>query len=115
MALSPWSSSDLYRGPAALSPGAIRRKTGQDGLPHGVSLTVFRSLGELNGENRGKNPENTGENVLEPVVGIEPTTYGLRIQSSIRANNKFKIRKFTLELGFSSVWVEEPLWCQDTI
>ena len=70
MALSPWSSSDLYRGPAALSPGAIRRKTGQDGLPHGVSLTVFRSLGELNGENRGKNPENTGENELEPVVGI---------------------------------------------
>ena len=61
-------------GPSALSPGAIRRKTGQDGLPHGSSswvfLTVFRSLGELNGENRGKNPENTGENELEPVVGI---------------------------------------------
>ena len=115
MALSPWSSSDLFRGPAALSPGAIRRKTWQYGLSHVDPLTVFRSLGELNGENRGKNPVNAGENVLEPVVGIEPTTYGLRIQSSIRANHKFSINKFTLGLGFSRVMVDEPLGCQDTI
>ena len=82
MALSPWSSSDLFRGPAALSPGAIRRKTWQYGLSHVDPLTVFRSLGELNGENRGKNPVNAGENELEPVVGIEPTTYGLRNRCS---------------------------------
>ena len=102
MALSPWSSSDLYRGPAALSPGAIRRKTGQDGLPHGVSLTVFRSLGELNGEKRGKNPVNAGENVLEPVVGIEPTTYGLRNRCSATELHRLKLNVYRVFVYFGS-------------
>ena len=79
--------------------GAIRRKTGQVGLPHGASLTVFRSHGELNGEHRGKkplkNPANTGENALEPVVGIEPTTYGLRNRCSATELHRRSARRLT--------------------
>ena len=101
-------------GPRSPESGGDTKKTGKVGLPHGVSLTVFRSLGELNGENRGKNPVNAGENVLEPVVGIEPTTYGLRIHSSIRANFGFDLNLLQVKWGFSSGGVGEPLGDQST-
>lgn len=47
-----------------------------------VFLTALRSVRSLEGDETLKNPENTGENALEPVVGIEPTTYGLRNRCS---------------------------------
>jgi hypothetical protein len=47
-------------------------------------------LGFTREDPREENPVNIGFS-LEPVVGIEPTTYGLRIQSSFRANYVFDL------------------------
>ncbi|MFM7816068.1 MAG: hypothetical protein ACKPGI_03770, partial [Verrucomicrobiota bacterium] len=59
-----------------------------------VFLTVwgFKSDGTL------KNPQNTGGNALEPVVGIEPTTYGLR-------NRYFQRRKAVVEALKKAVFI----------
>ena len=55
----------------------------EEGLLTAFLLTVFLTVGGFSALKRVKNPVNTGENVLEPVVGIEPTTYGLRMQSVV--------------------------------
>ena len=60
--------------------GADTRKV-EEGLLTEFLLTVFLTVGDFRGVKPVKNPVNTGENELEPVVGIEPTTYGLRMQS----------------------------------
>jgi len=44
--------------------------------------SVFRSVWGLESKETLKNPVFAGENELEPVVGIEPTTYGLRNRCS---------------------------------
>ena len=55
----------------------------EEGLLTAFLLTVFLTVGVFSALKRVKNLVNTGENVLEPVVGIEPTTYGLRIHKML--------------------------------
>ncbi len=47
-------------------------------MEEGLLTAFLLTVGGFSALKRVKNPVNTGENVLEPVVGIEPTTYGLR-------------------------------------
>ena len=52
----------------------------EESLRPSLFRSVFRSVWGFEGDETLKNLANTGENELEPVVGIEPTTYGLRIR-----------------------------------
>ncbi len=80
----------------------------EESLPAAFLLTVFLTVGVFCGAKPAKNPVNAGENELEPVVGIEPTTYGLRSQSSNRANFDFDLNLPQVKWGFSSGGVGEP-------
>jgi len=42
----------------------------EEGIPAAFLLTVFLTVGDFRGVKPVKNPVNTGENELEPVVGI---------------------------------------------
>ena len=79
-----------------------------------LRLQVYRSVWGFQCDQTLKNPVTAGENELEPVVGIEPTTYGLRSQSSIRANSGFDLNLLQVKWGFSSGGVGEPLGDQST-
>ena len=63
----------------------------EEGLLTAFLLTVFLTVGVFSALKRVKNPVNTGENVLEPVVGIEPTTYGLRNRCSTTELHRLKV------------------------
>ena len=53
-----------------------------------VYRTVFLTIEGYESDQTLKNPLNAGENELEPVVGIEPTTYGLRIRRQFLVHAK---------------------------
>ena len=80
----------------------------EESLCPSLFRSVFRSVWGFEGDETLKNLANTGENELEPVVGIEPTTYGLRIQSSFRANLLSDLNLLSVKWGFSSGGVGEP-------
>ena len=82
MVISPSSLSARLHDPQPCV-GADTRKV-EEGLLTEFLLTVFLTVGLFSGVKPVKNPVNTGENVLEPVVGIEPTTYGLRNRNYVR-------------------------------
>ena len=57
---------------------------------------------------RVKDPTLREERILEPVVGIEPTTYGLRMQSEVFLEMCKKCRKCPSNGLFVSVLLIRP-------
>ena len=71
----------------------------EEGLLTAFLLTVFLTVGVFSALKRVKNPVNTGENVLEPVVGIEPTTYGLRIRLQLQREIESETHENRMDIG----------------
>ena len=80
----------LDRGSADLGPNddvfcvKVVRVKGSEGLAveEGSRTAIFLTVEGSDGVETRQNPVFAGENELEPVVGIEPTTYGLRNRCS---------------------------------
>ena len=72
----------------------------EEGLLTAFLLTVFLTVGVSSGVKPAKNPLNAGENVLEPVVGIEPTTYGLRNRCSATELHRQKFNVYRVFVRF---------------
>ena len=72
----------------------------EEGLLTAFLLTVFLTVGVFSALKRVKNLVNTGENVLEPVVGIEPTTYGLRNRCSTTELHRQKFNVYRVFVRF---------------
>ena len=72
----------------------------EEGLLTAFLLTVFLTVGVFSALKRVKNLVNTGENVLEPVVGIEPTTYGLRNRCSTTELHRLKFNVYRVFVRF---------------
>ena len=72
----------------------------EEGLLTAFLLTVFLTVGVFSALKRVKNLVNTGENVLEPVVGIEPTTYGLRNRCSTTELHRLKVNVYRVFVRF---------------
>ena len=72
----------------------------EEGLLTAFLLTVFLTVGVFSALKRVKNLVNTGENVLEPVVGIEPTTYGLRNRCSTTELHRLKLNVYRVFVRF---------------
>ena len=80
----------LDRGSADLGPNddafcaKVVRVKGPEGMTveEGSRTAIFLTVEGSDGGKTRKTPLNAGENDMEPVVGIEPTTYGLRNRCS---------------------------------
>ena len=74
----------------------------EESLLPSLFRSVFRSVWGFEGDETLKNLANTGENELEPVVGIEPTTYGLRNRCSTTELHRLKFNVYRVFVRFDS-------------
>ena len=75
------------------------RKVEED-VPAAVLLSGCLTVGVFSQVKPAKKPVNTVENVLEPVVGIEPTTYGLRNRCSTTELHRQKFNVYRVFVRF---------------
>ena len=72
----------------------------EESLLPSLFRSVFRSAWGFEGDETLKNLVNAGENELEPVVGIEPTTYGLRNRCSATELHRLKFNVYRVFVRF---------------
>ena len=72
----------------------------EESLLPSLFRSVFRSVWSFEGGETLKNLANTVENELEPVVGIEPTTYGLRNRCSTTELHRLKLNVYRVFVRF---------------